>query len=591
MIPPAVHPSDLAPISDPSDPSDPVSSRSSSSSSPSTAPSFSPFPFSSPSFLGGAPDPPASKNAAPPPNALPAIARAIAASAGVRSNGAISSSGIAAMASMSIRDAVASSTSRSTPPFGSARPSASARTLARTRSAAVARGGFLSARRRPSRGPGPARRVQVQTSLFEKKTVGHALQEKALQDDVAPPRLSRRARRRGGTVSRTRARGRLEIRGGDRLRLGHVVVRFVGRGRVPRSTASRTSAFHAAPRRRFRPRRSFRAKRRRRRVARASVRVRAPRVASRRFARRTAAVDERVRDVRLGRLHPRRATDPSRLVRAKRDGHRVQRGGGVAGGRGGVRSDRRARLPSPPSPPSLPSFPSLVSSLVSSPSLFPDRPLVPVVSAARSANAAATRVSAMGKKAGRVLSVAARPHSCALENSRSSRRSAACAFRADSTLARAAAAVSASVSFTPRAAAATATAAATREVGFRPVTRPRACANSNRRLASSTNGARFAPRGFGFEPWFGYVFVAFGAPVAEGMAGVVPAVGDASAPPTRPVVVARSTADAKGGASRRGRRRESSRGNAADAADATRGGECLERGNGGGRARDEGARV
>ena len=202
-------------------------------------------------------------------------------------------------------------------------------------------------------------------------------------------------------------------------------------------------------------------------------------------------------------------------------------------------------LPSPPSPPSLPSFPSLVSSLVSSPSLFPDRPLVPVVSAARSANAAATRVSAMGKKAGRVLSVAARPHSCALENSRSSRRSAACAFRADSTLARAAAAVSASVSFTPRAAAATATAAATREVGFRPVTRPRACANSNRRLASSTNGARFAPRGFGFEPWFGYVFVAFGAPVAEGMAGVVPAVGDASAPPTRPVVVARSTADAK----------------------------------------------
>ena len=411
-----------------------------------------------------------------------------------------------------------------------------------------------------------------------------------MQDDVAPPRLSRRARRRGGTVSRTRARGRLEIRGGDRLRLGHVVVRFVGRGRVPRSTASRTSAFHAAPRRRFRPRRSFRA-----RVVAADSLAR-PFASARPASRPDGSRDE---------PPPWTSAFATSALAVSTRAARLIRAASCARNETGIASNEAAEwraggvafvptaapsLPSPPSPPSLPSFPSLVSSLVSSPSLFPDRPLVPVVSAARSANAAATRVSAMGKKAGRVLSVAARPHSCALENSRSSRRSAACA---------------------PRGLHASTRGGGGLRVGQLHPSRGGGDGDGGGDERGWISTRDEAPRVREFQQALGVLDQRREVRTSRVRVRTLVRIrfrrvrrarrrGDGRRRPRRrgreraaDETRRRREVDGgcEGGASRRGRRRESSRGNAADAADATRGGECLERGNGGGRARDEGARV
>ena len=173
------------------------------------------------------------------------------------------------------------------------------------------------------------------------------------------------------------------------------------------------------------------------------------------------------------------------------------------------------------------------------------------------------------------------PHSCALENSRV--RVEARRARADSTLAPRRRSPRRSAS--PLARRRRRRRRRRREVGFRPVARPSACAipTGAWRPRPTARGSHLA--GSGSNPGSD-TFRRVGAPVAEEMAGVVPPVEAAGAPVTS--VVAEADGDHEGRVARgtprvlprerRRRRRCHPRRR------------VLERGNGGGRARDEGAR-
>ena len=163
--------------------------------------------------------------------------------------------------------------------------------------------------------------------LFEKKTVGHALGRRRCRTTSLHPDSAARGGSPGGP-SRDPRRGRLEIRGGDAFVSVTSSSGSSGAGVSVRPLRER--ARFTAPRWRFR-RRSFRATSSPP-IRRASVRVRAPRrvptvrATNRRRgrARLTSALAVSTRAARRW---------SSRLVRAKGDGHRVRRGGGVAGGR------------------------------------------------------------------------------------------------------------------------------------------------------------------------------------------------------------------------------------------------------------------